>query len=70
MVTKYNSGDLVMIPAEIKGAKDTNGTITYSLEANLYELPEESIRPNTEAIGVGLESLLRQIDSQRDSMRY
>ena len=70
MITKYNSGDLVMIPAEIEEARDTNGTITYNLKANLYDLPEESIRPNTEAIGVGLESLLRQIDSQRDSMRF
>lgn len=66
MTTKYNTGDEVLIPARIAGAESRNGTITYSVEAETWAIPEESIEPNTNAIGMGYAALLDAIDSRRE----
>lgn len=44
MITKYNTGQAVLIPATIRSAEEQNGQIIYRVEAEIWEgIPEKSI---------------------------
>ncbi len=44
MVTKYSTGDLVLIPASIRTAEEVNGEVIYHVEADIWEgIPENAI---------------------------
>ena len=50
MVTRYNTGDAVLIPATIKSAEEINGQIVYHVEADTWEgIPENAIIVNENA---------------------
>lgn len=44
MVTKYNTGDSVLIPATIRSAEERDGQIIYQVDANTWEgIPENDV---------------------------
>jgi len=50
MVTKFNTGDNILIPATIKSAREENGVVIYEVDANLWEgIPEDQIIVNEAA---------------------
>lgn len=50
MVTRYNTGDAVLIPATIKSAEEINDQIVYRVEANIWDgIPENAIVVNPDA---------------------
>lgn len=49
MVTKFNTGDTVMVPATIREARDMDGKIMYHVDAP-WEVPEEYIEESKTAI--------------------
>lgn len=50
MVTRYNTGDAVMIPATIRSAEEINGQIIYHVEAETWNgIPENAIVVNDNA---------------------
>ena len=47
MVTRFNTGDNILIPATIKSAREENGVVIYEVDANLWEgIPEDQIIVN------------------------
>lgn len=50
MVTKYNTGDAVLIPATIRSAEEINNQIVYHVEADTWNgIPEDAIVVNENA---------------------
>ena len=49
MITKYNTGDAIFIPAKIERAEERDGKIIYSVDANTWEVPEDTIIENDAA---------------------
>ncbi len=50
MVTKYTTGQAVLIPATITTAEEINGKIIYHVEAEIWEgIPEDAIIVNENA---------------------
>lgn len=50
MVTKYNTGDAILIPATIRSAEEINGQIIYHVEAEIWNgIPEDAIVVNENA---------------------
>ena len=50
MVTKYTTGQAVLIPATIRSAEEQNGQIIYHVEADTWEgIPEDAIVINENA---------------------
>ena len=50
MITKYNTGDAVLIPATIESAEERNGQIIYQVKAEIWEgIPEDAILVNENA---------------------
>ncbi len=50
MVTRYNTGQAVLIPATIRSAEEVNGKIIYRVDANTLDgIPEEAIVVNNDA---------------------
>ena len=50
MVTRYNTGQAVLIPATIRSAEEVNGKIIYRVDANTWDgIPEEAIVVNNDA---------------------
>ena len=50
MVTKYNPGDAILIPATIRSAEEINGQIIYHVEAETWNgIPEDAIVVNENA---------------------
>ncbi len=50
MVTRFNTGDAVLIPATIRTAEEIDGQIIYHVEANTWEgIPENAIVVNPDA---------------------
>lgn len=44
MVTKYNTGQAILIPATIRSAEERNGQIIYRVDAEIWDgVPEESV---------------------------
>ena len=50
MVTKYNTGDAILIPATIRSAEEINGQIIYHVDADTWNgIPEDAIIVNENA---------------------
>lgn len=50
MVTKYNTGDAVLIPATIRSAEEVNGQIIYNVDADTWKgIPENAVVVNDNA---------------------
>lgn len=50
MVTKYTTGDAVLIPATIESAEEIDGKIVYHVHAEPWEgIPEDAIIVNENA---------------------
>lgn len=66
MVTRYNTGDAVMIPATIRSAEEINGQIIYHVEAETWNgIPEDAIVVNDNAEAQrAMESFVSQIADQ------
>ena len=44
MITKYSTGQAILIPATIRSAKEQNGKIIYDVDANTWDgIPEDAI---------------------------
>ena len=43
MTTKFNTGDAILIPARIVSAEERDGKITYSVDADTWNVPEDAI---------------------------
>ena len=44
MITKYSTGQAILIPATIKSAKEQNGKIIYDVDADTWDgIPEDVI---------------------------
>ena len=44
MVTRYNTGQAILIPATIRNAREENGIIIYEVDANPWDgIPEDAI---------------------------
>lgn len=43
MITRYNTGDAVLIPATIRSAEERDGQIIYHVDAETWEGIEESL---------------------------
>lgn len=43
MITKFNTGDAILIPARIVSAEERDGKITYSVDADIWNIPEDAI---------------------------
>ena len=50
MVTKYNTGQAILIPATIRSAREVNGQVIYDVDANTWEgIPEDAVIVNDNA---------------------
>lgn len=50
MVTKYNTGDAVLIPATIRSAEEVNGQIIYHVDTDTWNgIPEDAVVVNDNA---------------------
>lgn len=63
MVTKYTTGQAVLIPATIKTAEEINGQILYHVDADIWEgIPESAIMVNKDAEAANaMEAFRRQL---------
>lgn len=63
MVTRYNTGDAVLIPATITSAEERDSQIIYKVDANIWDgIPENSIIRNEDAeVQRAMESFSKQI---------
>lgn len=44
MVTKYNTGDAILIPATIRSAAERDGQIIYQVDADIWNgIPENAV---------------------------
>lgn len=50
MITRYSTGQSVLIPATIRSAEEVDGKIIYQVDADIWDgIPEEAIVVNEEA---------------------
>jgi len=49
MTTKYNTGDVVMVPATIRGAMTDGDKVVYEVETE-WKVPEEYVEENRTAV--------------------
>ena len=49
MVTKYNTGDIVLVPATIRSARQENDQIFYDVETS-WTIPEDQVKPGDDMI--------------------
>lgn len=63
MVTRYNTGDAVLIPATITNAEERDSQIIYKVDANIWDgIPENAIIRNENAeVQRAMESFSKQI---------
>lgn len=67
MITKYTTGQNVLIPATIRSAREENGKVIYEIERDYWNgIPEDSIVINNQvsaevAFNRAMESLARDI---------
>lgn len=68
MITKYSTGQAVLIPATIKNAEEINGQIIYHVDADPWEgIPEDSIIVNEDAEAANaMEAFRRQLLERSD----
>lgn len=64
MVTKYNTGQAILVPAKISSAEERDGKIIYHVDAELWEgIPEDAVvvdenATKAEAMKIFMDSLL------------
>lgn len=64
MVTKYTTGQAILIPAKIISAEERDGKIIYKVDAELWEgIPEDAVvvdenATKAEAMKIFMDSLL------------
>lgn len=64
MVTKYNTGQAILVPAKIRSAEEIDGKIIYHVDAELWEgIPEDAVvvdenAAKAEAMKIFMDSLL------------
>lgn len=67
MITKYTTGQNVLIPATIRSAREENGKVIYEIDRDYWNgIPEDSIVINNQvsaevAFNRAMESLARDI---------
>lgn len=67
MITKYTTGQNVLIPATIRSAREENGKVIYEIDHDYWNvIPEDSIVINNQvsaevAFNRAMESLARDI---------
>ena len=63
MLTRYNTGDAVLIPATIISAEERDSQIIYKVDANIWDgIPENAIIRNENAeVQRAMESFSKQI---------
>lgn len=61
MKTKFNTGDRVLIPGQIVSARQIDGGVFYEVEADAWQVPEESIRKDGVMVETGLAVTLKEI---------
>jgi len=67
MITKYTTGQNVLIPATIRSAREENGKVIYEIDGDYWNgIPEDSIVINNQvsaevAFNRAMESLARDI---------
>lgn len=67
MITKYTTGQNVLIPARIRSAREENGKVIYEIDGDYWNgIPEDSIIINDQvsaevAFNRAMESLARDI---------
>ena len=67
MITKYTTGQNVLIPARIRSAREENGKVIYEIDGDYWNgIPEDSIVINDQvsaevAFNRAMESLARDI---------
>lgn len=66
MVTKFTTGQAILIPAKIISAREENGVILYNVEPQWGDIPEEAITVDEQAAAQGafnraMEKLSRDI---------
>lgn len=66
MVTKYNTGDAVLIPATIRSAEEINNQIVYQVEADIWNgIPENAVVENESAVSQrAMQAFVSQITDQ------
>lgn len=68
MVTKYNTGDAVLIPATIRSAEEINGQIFYHVDADTWGVIHEDavvVNDNT-ASQRAMQSFLDEFKADND----
>ena len=65
MVTKYNTGDTVMIPAIIATAVEEDGAIFYEVELDRWRVPETDIQPRDWFTNSEMLNFIRGLDRVR-----
>lgn len=64
MVTKYTTGQAILVPAKIESAEERDGKIIYHVNAELWEgIPEDAVvvdenATKAEAMKIFMDSLL------------
>ena len=68
MVTKYNTGDAVLIPATIRSAEEINGQIIYHVDADTWGgIPEDAVVVNDNAASQrAMQSFLDEFKADND----
>lgn len=68
MVTKYNTGDAVLIPATIRSAEEVNGQIIYNVDADTWKgIPENAVVVNDNAASQrAMQSFLDEFKADND----
>lgn len=68
MVTKYNTGDAVLIPATIRSAEEVNGQIIYHVDADTWGgIPEDAVVVNDNAASQrAMQSFLDEFKADND----
>lgn len=61
MKTKFNTGDRVLIPGQIVSARQKDGGVFYEVDADVWQVPEESIRKDGVMVETGLAVTLKEI---------
>ena len=68
MTTKYNTGDVVMVPATIRGAMNEGDKVVYEVETD-WRVPEEYVEESrTTVLYEAFKTLNKKL--QGDLMRY
>lgn len=62
MVTKYNTGDIVMVPARIVSAREEDGAIVYDVDMVTWRVPEADVQLRDGMTNSEVLDFLRAID--------